>query len=282
MTKRNRYIFIWLITFFIGSIIFLFFSQYYKTSKNNPNRPIEIEQKPEFTTELSKNNTEKKEIPSIRHVDKPYYMKIKLTINKDNTQETSYIDFYRKDNKLKLIYKNDDKDSIMAQWPFPGTVLKEIYEIGDKMYSCVEFNNNLECIYDEGIGAMEIFDFEGLLSLAKSFSDKTEKEVNWEKVECYSNPNLNVSNTTCIFKDKNIIQLSENKNKNYGIKIETLEYKLEVDDNEFNFNHSTISTQDFFNKHSDYLIPLMEKEEKIKNGEVKTTNDINVPVPIKK
>jgi hypothetical protein len=42
-------------------------------------------------------------------------MKIKLTINKDNTQETSYIDFYRKDNKLKLIYKNDDKDSIMAQ-----------------------------------------------------------------------------------------------------------------------------------------------------------------------
>ena len=282
MTKRNRYIFIWLITFFIGSIIFLFFSQYYKTSKNNPNRPIEIEQKPEFTTELSKNNTEKKEIPSIRRVDKPYYMKIKLTINKDNTQETSYIDFYRKDNKLKLIYKNDDKDSIMAQWPFPGTVLKEIYEIGDKMYSCVEFNNNLECIYDEGIGAMEIFDFEGLLSLAKSFSDKTEKEVNWEKVECYSNPNLNVSNTTCIFKDKNIIQLSENKNKNYGIKIETLEYKLEVDDNEFNFNHSTISTQDFFNKHSDYLIPLMEKEEKIKNGEVKTTNDINVPVPIKK
>ena len=282
MTKRNRYIFIWLITFFIGSIIFLFFSQYYKTSKDNPNRPIEIEQKPEFTTELSKNNTEKKEIPSIRRVDKPYYMKIKLTINKDNTQETSYIDFYRKDNKLKLIYKNDDKDSIMAQWPFPGTVLKEIYEIGDKMYSCVEFNNNLECIYDEGIGAMEIFDFEGLLSLAKSFSDKTEKEVNWEKVECYSNPNLNVTNTTCIFKDKNIIQLSENKNKNYGIKIETLEYKLEVDDNEFNFNHSTISTQDFFNKHSDYLIPLMEKEEKIKNGEVKTTNDINVPVPIKK
>lgn len=282
MTKRNRYIFIWLITFFIGSIIFLFFSQYYKTSKNNPNRPIEIEQKPEFTTELGKNNTEKKEIPSIRRVDKPYYMKIKLTINKDNTQETSYIDFYRKDNKLKLIYKNDDKDSIMAQWPFPGTVLKEIYEIGDKMYSCVEFNNNLECIYDEGIGAMEIFDFEGLLSLAKSFSDKTEKEVNWEKVECYSNPNLNVSNTTCIFKDKNIIQLSENKNKNYGIKIETLEYKLEVDDNEFNFNHPTISTQDFFNKHSDYLIPLMEKEEKIKNGEVKTTNDINVPVPTKK
>lgn len=282
MTKRNRYIFIWLITFFIGSIIFLFFSQYYKTSKNNPNRPIEIEQKPEFTTELSKNNTEKKEIPSIRRVDKPYYMKIKLTINKDNTQETSYIDFYRKDNKLKLIYKNDDKDSIMAQWPFPGTVLKEIYEIGDKMYSCVEFNDKLECIYDEGIGAMEIFDFEGLLSLAKSFSDKTEKEVNWEKVECYSNPNLNVSNTTCIFKDKNIIQLSENKNKNYGIKIETLEYKLEVDDNEFNFNHATISTQDFFNKHSDYLIPLMEKEEKIKNGEVKTTNDINVPVPIKK
>ena len=282
MTKRNRYIFIWLITFFIGSIIFLFFSQYYKTSKNNPNRPIEIEQKPEFTTELSKNNTEKKEIPSIRRVDKPYYMKIKLTINKDNTQETSYIDFYRKDNKLKLIYKNDDKDSIMAQWPFPGTVLKEIYEIGDKMYSCVEFNDKLECIYDEGIGAMEIFDFEGLLSLAKSFSDKTEKEVNWEKVECYSNPNLNVSNTTCIFKDKNIIQLSENKNKNYGIKIETLEYKLEVDDNEFNFNHSTISTQDFFNKHSDYLIPLMEKEEKIKNWEVKTTNDINVPVPIKK
>jgi hypothetical protein len=46
------------------------------------------------------------------------------------------------------------------------------------MYSCVEFNDKLECIYDEGIGAMEIFDFEGLLSLAKSFSDKTEKEVN--------------------------------------------------------------------------------------------------------
>lgn len=279
MTKKNQTILIVGIVLIVLGIAYIFGSQYLKSKKvDSIDAPITLEQKPEFTTELNKTVSENKETPSIKNIEKPYYMKIKLTVTDNDKQEISYVDFYRKDNKLKLVYKNDDKNSIMSQWPFPWTVLKEIYEVGDKMYSCVDFEGKIECIHDEGIGAMEIFDFEWLISLAKWFAKQEEKTVNGEKVICYSNPNLTITNTTCVYKDKDIIQLSENKNKNYGIKIETMEYELKVDDNVFKFDYPITSTQDFFNKHSDYLIPLMEKEEKIKNGEVQTVNNVNVPV----
>lgn len=234
-------------------------------SNTQEKKESEIKQEIQKVKEVKENvtfETSKKqlsEIPAIKKVKDPYYMQIRLTIEKDNKKDVSVIDFYRKDDKLKLIYKSGD--SIMSQWPFPWTTLKEIYEMGDKTYSCIDFRGETTCLHDKESGAIEIFDFEYIINLVKQFPNKEKKTVNWKEVICYTEPNIWTKNQTCIYEKDNIVQISENRNDKNALILETLKYETKVDDSVFEFNLPTSTTQDFFNKHSEYLIPLMQKAE---------------------